>query len=230
MSNNGVVSSSADAESFLPAETLLDNLADALAGPGYALYQSVLPAPLVDALARELAGLPDDRFRPAGIGREDGFQLDHQVRRDRIHWLGGHTRPQRDFLAIMEAVRLGLNRRLFLGLFDYECHYASYAEGAFYKKHLDAFRQPAEAVKPGRVLSTVLYLNHDWQPADGGELLLYQAPDAGKEDQETPLLEKILPRHGRLLVFLSEHFPHEVAMARRERHSIAGWFRTQGRR
>jgi len=71
------------------------------------------------------------------------------------------------------------------------------------------------------VLSTVLYLNRDWQPGDGGELLMF-------DDEDTCLLEAVTPEYGKLIIFLSERFPHEVAIAHRERQSIAGWFRTQG--
>ena len=35
----------------------------------------------------------------------------------------------------------------------------------------------------------------------------------------------VLPRGGTLVVFLSDRFPHEVLPARRERLSLAGWFR-----
>ncbi|MEF1189887.1 2OG-Fe(II) oxygenase, partial [Vibrio parahaemolyticus] len=38
----------------------------------------------------------------------------------------------------------------------------------------------------------------------------------------------IPPRGGRLLVFLSEQFPHEVLPTNAQRFSIAGWFRING--
>ena len=38
----------------------------------------------------------------------------------------------------------------------------------------------------------------------------------------------IPPRSGRLFVFLSEQFPHEVLPTNAERFSIAGWFRING--
>ena len=115
----------------------------------------------------------------------------------------------------MDALRSDLNSRWFLGLFDYECHYARYAPGAFYSKHLDAF-----AGNKNRVLSTVLYLNAAWEAGQGGELQLYSLNGA-------TVLERVAPLHNRLVVFLSERFPHEVLPASRERHSIAGWFRVR---
>jgi SM-20-related protein len=36
---------------------------------------------------------------------------------------------------------------------------------------------------------------------------------------------KVLPSFGTIVVFLSEEFPHEVLPAKRDRYSIAGWFR-----
>jgi SM-20-related protein len=115
----------------------------------------------------------------------------------------------------METLRGFLNGRLFLGLFDYECHYARYAPGAFYSKHVDAFGGDRS-----RVLSTVFYLNENWRAADAGELLLYEE---GGETQ----LESVTPLHNRLVLFLSERFPHEVRPATCKRHSIAGWFRVK---
>jgi SM-20-related protein len=64
----------------------------------------------------------------------------------------------------------------------------------------------------------VLYLNYGWQPDDGGEMLLY------REDEAEPFA-RVLPDMGRIAVFLSEEFPHEVRAAQRDRYSIAGWYR-----
>jgi SM-20-related protein len=203
-------------------ENLLDILADALMRDGYLILANVLPPELVLGLRQELQALPDEELKAAGIGRLDDFQLNRQIRRDKIHWLDGKSETQQAFFSWMETVRLGLNQRLFLGLFDYECHYASYAPGAFYKKHFDTFKNQMNPAQPSRVLSTVLYLNPDWCEGDGGELLLYDEAD------EEKLLRSLAPEYGKLVVFLSDKFPHEVAVAQRERQSIAGWFRTQG--
>jgi SM-20-related protein len=112
----------------------------------------------------------------------------------------------------METLRINLNRHLFLGLFDYECHYAYYPPGAFYRKHVDAFKGDTN-----RILSAVLYLNPIWEPQDGGELVLYS--------NQEELLESILPSYGKLVLFLSQDFPHEVLPVSKSRYSIAGWFR-----
>lgn len=213
-------------------ELLFDEIADALVTQGYIVLPQALPVPLIESLLDRRQSLNEEDFKRAGIGRQDDFQIDSSVRRDRIHWLQRGHPAEVEFLVWMEELRLALNRRLFMGLMDYECHFASYGIGAFYKKHLDAFKRPAPLLQaplqvsplqtqPSRVLSTVLYLNPDWQAGDGGELRLYDEDDA-------LVLETIAPEYGKLVIFLSEKFPHEVLVAQRERHSIAGWFRVSG--
>lgn len=191
----------------------LDYIARSLESQGYAIVSAALPPDVTDAVFVELKSLERAEFKPAGVGRQDDFQLNRFVRSDQICWLRGETKASSAFLQWAEVLRQGLNRRLFLGLFDYECHYASYPQGAFYKKHLDAFKGQSN-----RVLSTVFYLNPQWSPADGGELVIYD--ETGERE-----LERVVPEYGKLVIFLSETFPHEVLPARRERCSIAGWFR-----
>ncbi|MFE8034829.1 2OG-Fe(II) oxygenase [Thiohalocapsa marina] len=173
-----------------------------------------MPPTMLDALFIRITQLPDAALSRAGIGREQAHQLNRFVRQDDTRWLEPGNAVDAGFLDWIEAIRLGLNRRLFLGLFDYEAHYARYQPGAFYKKHLDAF----DTASRNRVLSTVLYLNPNWPASNGGELLLYAS------DGEA-LLERVLPGFGRLAIFLSERFPHEVLPTRATRFSIAGWFR-----
>jgi SM-20-related protein len=161
-----------------------------------------------DLLARR------DQLDGAAIGRGGQRQVVSAVRTDRIHWLDGSSPAQRAFLADLEALRLALNRALLLGLFEYEAHYALYPPGARYLRHYDAFRGGNR-----RILSTVFYLNEGWAPGDGGELRLWRA-----DERE---LATLAPLAGRALLFLSEEFPHEVLPARRDRLSIAGWFRAR---
>lgn len=111
----------------------------------------------------------------------------------------------------MNELRLMVNRQFYLGLFDYECHYAKYEHSDFYKKHLDAFKG-----RSNRVLSTVSYLN---TPAQGGELIIYH-------QESTEVAAKVIRKAGTFVLFESERFPHEVLAAASVRYSIAGWFRT----
>lgn len=198
-------------------DLLLERIATALQYKGYIILDDVLPAHLAQGLLAELDEQMDGGLRPAGVGRGGDYQQNRRIRRDKICWLQGRTPAAAEFLAWMEQLRVGVNRRLFLGLFDYEAHFALYEPGDFYQTHLDAFRDD-KGTGPGRKLSSVLYLNPDWAPGDAGELVLYD--EAGEN-----VLEVVAPTMGRLLVFLSEDFPHEVLAAQRERKSIAGWFR-----
>lgn len=194
-------------------QDLFDQIADALAGPGYIVLPAPLPGELTDALFIHFNTLNEADFKHAGIGRENTHRINPFVRGDRIAWVEATHPAVVDYLDWIEQLRLALNRRLFLGLFDYECQYALYPPGAFYKKHVDAFKGQGN-----RIVSTVLYLNPDWQPQDGGELLLY-TPDSNSP------IETVIPLYGRMAIFLSEEFPHEVARTNKLRRSITGWFR-----
>jgi SM-20-related protein len=199
-------------------ESVLDTIADTLVEQGYIVIEKSLPEKLLHSLLDNFNQLRDEEFKAAGVGRHSDFQLQQMIRSDKIHWIANTTETTAEFLHWMDVLRVGINRRLFLGLFDYESHFAHYPVGAFYKKHLDAFRENQKQGQANRVLSTVLYLNEDWQPQSGGELVIYS------EDDEI-VMEKLSPEFGRLVIFLSEKFPHEVLPANRERKSIAGWFR-----
>ncbi|MGE6210274.1 2OG-Fe(II) oxygenase, partial [Aeromonas media] len=139
-----------------------------------------------------------------------------EIRRDQIHWLDpDQGAPVADYLARMESLRLAANRNLMLGLFDYEAHFARYRRGDFYATHRDAF-----AGRSNRRLTSVFYLNNGWQPQAGGVLRVY--------DNDEQFLMDVSPKGGRLVLFLSEDFPHEVLPASEQRYSIAGWFRVNG--
>ncbi|WP_331353135.1 2OG-Fe(II) oxygenase [Cellvibrio sp. UBA7671] len=201
-----------DTTSAYPSELLLDQIADALTGPGFMVLDQPLPASLIQGLIEHLRA-QQAALAPAGVGRQGDYQRNLDIRGDAIQWLEPGDLAVTEFLSWMDKLRLGINQRLFLGLFDYESHYAVYAPGAFYQKHRDAFRG-----QPGRKLSTVLYLNPDWDLMAGGELVLYD--EAGENE-----LIRLAPQCGRLVIFLSEDFPHEVLPAKQFRQSIAGWFR-----
>ena len=137
------------------------------------------------------------------------------IRGDAIQWLEpGQAAVSDRYLALMDSLRGELNRQLYLGLEDFECHFALYEPGAFYQKHVDRFRDDDR-----RAVSAVLYLNEVWQAEEGGALRLY--PE-GAEPQD------VLPQLGTLVVFLSANLPHEVLPATRERLSLTGWFRRRG--
>ncbi|MFK7159452.1 2OG-Fe(II) oxygenase [Marinospirillum sp. MEB164] len=191
-----------------------DQLIDGLVAQQWFVAPNYLPAALCADLYADLQQLRQQQaLAPAGIGRGQQHLHAETVRGDLTHWLDGATPAQRTYLALMRELKDTLNRELFLGLFEYECHYALYPPGSFYKKHVDSFRG-----RSNRVVTTVLYLNANWQEKDAGEMRLYDP------ETQQPLLD-VPPQAGTLVCFLSEHLPHEVLPTQAERASIAGWFR-----
>lgn len=186
---------------------------DGLAQSRYAVVHDALPPALLAALQSELAALYHaGRFYRAGIGRGQQAALNAEIRGDAICWLEPDMPAGQAYLALMDDLRQQLNREFFLGLQEFEAHYAAYVPGSFYRRHVDR-HQSSDA----RVVSSVFYLNRDWPLAAGGELKLYDAEDR--------LLLTLPPLANTLVLFMSDDMPHEVLAANRERHSIAGWFR-----
>lgn len=102
-----------------------------------------------------------------------------------------------------------LNQSLYLGLEEFECHFAQYPEGSFYKAHKDSFKEADR-----RTITLITYLNENWQEGDGGELRLY----LGNE------ILDIKPYGGTVIGFRSSEILHEVLMSNKERLSLTGWF------
>jgi SM-20-related protein len=180
----------------------------------------VLDKPIVDTLLAKLfIRCHDDkpmRFHAAHVGRGQAKEQMNSIRGDIIDWLDAANSTDQSYLSCMEELRLGLNEALYLGLFDYECHYAIYEAGEGYVKHLDALRGGKN-----RILTTVLYLNEAWQTSNGGELIVFEATG-------NKVIETVNPTFGKMIIFLSESFPHEVLISHATRRSIAGWFRVSG--
>jgi SM-20-related protein len=172
---------------------------------------------LLPELTRELAGQcvqarGQGRMKAAGTGSGRTPGVDSAIRGDSIAWLeAGQSAACDAYLALMEQLRQQLNRELFLGLDEYESHFALYAPGAFYRAHLDRFRDDDQ-----RTVSVVIYLNADWLPEQGGALRLHP---------EGAAIVDIAPEAGRMVMFLSAEMLHEVLPTQRERLSLAGWFR-----
>ena len=196
-----------------------DRASESISTEGWLILPDFIDQETVAALRDECRQLAaTGMFREAAVGNNANHKIRPDIRSDEIHWLeaaqgnGGRQRC----LARFEQLRLALNRQLQLGLFEFECHYARYAPGAFYRKHFDRFRGDAR-----RILSSVLYLNDGWKNGDGGALRLFLG------DGENADHVDVQPVGGTLVLFLSERFAHEVLPAKRERLSLAGWFRTR---
>lgn len=195
------------------AQSDLESICSALATTGYIILPQLLPPALTNALYKRIHTIAP-QFQTAGIGRQQKHQINPTLRSDRTQWLQGEDTAERDYLNAMAQLQTTFNRQLFLGLSEYESHFAHYTSGAFYQRHVDAFTG-----KSSRLVTTLLYLNDNWQVSNGGELLLYL------NDTDT-VLERILPTYGKMMIFMSDQFPHEVLPANRDRYSISGWFRT----
>mgnify|MGYP001575240078 FL=1 len=198
------------------SSTALTGLLDDLAENGWAIVRQALPADLTLELAQECRQRSNiGVLQPAGVGHGSGHGVQESVRGDYIQWLEPNQSAACDrYLDMLEDLRNQLNRAFYLGLVDYEGHFALYPPGAFYQRHLDRFRDDDR-----RAVSAVFYLNADWLLEQGGALRLYLLD--GRELD-------IAPEAGTLVVFLSAELPHGVLPANRDRLSLTSWLRRRG--
>jgi SM-20-related protein len=195
---------------------LLLRIVDDLAASGWSQQNIFLSQDLTRALAAECRKrAAEGELAPAAVGRGPSSEIREGIRGDHIQWIEpGQAQVCDSYLGLMDSLREALNRGLFLGLEDFESHFAMYPPGAFYLKHVDRFRDDDR-----RMVSAVVYLNDAWLPEHGGQLRMY-LNDAEQYD--------VVPVGGCLVVFLSGEVPHEVLPANRERLSLTGWFRRRG--
>ena len=191
-------------------ENLYSNITDALVDDGCIIIENALDKNLCSSLLA--FSKTQNSFKQAGISGAGDLHIDSTKRKDKTLWIDENIPIERDYLSFTNGLKNYLNKELYLGLSYYESHFAIYDEGDFYEKHLDAFKH-----SKNRVVTTVYYLNNEWNADDGGELIVY--------DEEDKFLTKVNPKSNTLVVFLSDKFPHEVLPAKKKRYSIAGWFR-----
>jgi SM-20-related protein len=187
-----------------PAEELLSD--------GIVVHDDFISERRVGELIRCAARRRDrGDFAEARIGADHRLQMRGDIRGDRTCWIAAPSfDEERALLDDLEQLRLDLNRGGYLGLFDLELHYAWYAPGTSYARHVD---QPQG--RDRRKVSLVLYLNDAWTPEAGGELRIFHGNEA----------RDIEPIAGRLVCFLTEGREHAVLTTRRDRLSVTGWFR-----
>ncbi|MGE5624210.1 MAG: 2OG-Fe(II) oxygenase [Bacillota bacterium] len=193
-------------------KSAIPSLAERLTREDWVVWEGFLPTSRVAALTLEMQALRAvGAFRGAGVGRD--AQRHTAIRGDEICWLENGRTPEAERLLHeeLEALRLAVNAATYLGLQDFEGHYAVYPAGASYERHVDGFREGNR-----RVVSLAIYLNENWDAVHGGALRLFPA---GKP----PI--SVMPTAGTLACFLSERVPHEVLPATRARLSLTGWFR-----
>lgn len=191
-------------------------MADSICEQGFYLIDNFLAPDSFNGLRdKALQLMQTNHLKPAKIGHQTIAEIHSDIRRDYIHWLdeaSEHQATQAWFGAI-KAIEASLNQQLFLGLNEFESHFACYQPGAFYKKHIDQFQQTQD-----RRISCVYYLNEQWSDSFGGELILY--------DKSDNLLMSVPPLANRLICFSSD-LPHEVTKTTQCRLSIAGWMKVR---
>jgi len=203
---------------------------------GFCVLDNFLTDATITELANEITDLNNaELMLEAGTGRAL-VTINKQLRGDSIYWLNeiNASAAQKVYLHKMELLRLSLNQHLYLGLFALESHLAIYPSGAGYKKHIDKFNGNNNNRVIGhnaRQISCILYLNQHWLEKDGGQLRIYLNEDPVTPIAATPQLEvshlDISPIGGRLVIFLSDSFYHEVMPTTKDRMSLTGWFLTR---
>lgn len=183
---------------------------------GWSVAENFFSLNLIKKLNETLISLGEKgHLNQAGIGRENNFHIEKSIRNDEISWFddGNLNEAQKQYLSLVKQLQDAFNQFFYLGLFEFEVHFALYSENAFYKRHLDQHKN-----QDTRVITFITYLNESWLDENGGQLQLYF--DDGK-------FVSILPKAGTVVCFMSAEFEHEVMPANRERASLTGWFRKQ---
>ncbi|WP_210330700.1 2OG-Fe(II) oxygenase [Aliikangiella sp. G2MR2-5] len=191
--------------------SLFSQIAGDICSKGYSVVENAFDQFSLQQLKSFVLEQEADKFREAGIGRNEQHLVNQSIRRDKILWIEGNSLQGKMWLDWADQLKSQINQNLFLGLNYFETHVAHYALNDFYRLHTDSFRGANN-----RILTVILYLNENWKSEDGGELVIYPS----KHEKL-----KIAPRSGTLVTFLSEDFPHEVLPSKADRYSITGWFR-----
>lgn len=206
-------------------ELLLNTLAE----QQYCVIDQFIPDDLVRAL-REIALERQQHGLMHQAGTSKMAITDLKLRGDQIAWLeenDSHPAIQQYF-ALLTELQLAVNRHLMMGLDSIETHFAIYpANSSGYMTHIDQFNQHRQILSAGaRTLTLIIYLNENWREDAGGKLRLYLDEHTQTPAKEASHLE-IAPLGGRLVLFSSARFWHEVLPSTRPRISVTGWFKTR---
>ena len=198
-----------------PAMQRFERVVEQILEQDLAVIDGLFPDQILLNLNERLAALnTEDALRPAAVGAAGQSEVHTEIRSDFIRWWPDapeHPAEQAFFTEI-DALTDYLNRTCFTGIRQKEFMYAIYPPGAHYERHVDDFQH-----KNARKFSVVTYLNRDWEPSRGGELVIY---DASGEQRET-----IAPIYGRTVMFPSPLVEHAVLPALADRWSVTGWLR-----
>lgn len=195
-------------------QIIFDSLIDSFIKDKVGIADDFLSKTLASHLKQNLSALYSEKqLLLAGTGNNTGLTHDTLTRSDKIYWLDREhdNEHENSFFKLMDSFVEYLNSTCYTGITGYEFHYTLYEKGSFYKRHLDQFRS-----NKSREYSMIMYLNDDWQQADGGELCVYH-PD---------YTQTIAPQNGKCVFFKSSELEHEVLITTQPRLSITGWLKT----
>ncbi|MBN3583243.1 2OG-Fe(II) oxygenase [Algoriphagus aestuarii] len=199
-------------------ESISERIASEVYEKSYAVIDDFISEELRASLLKEQSELLEaGKFRLAAVGKGEKKQIRTEIRNDQVLWIDSDhlNKFENQYWSKVDEVRQALNQRCFLGLKSFEAHFARYPIGSFYIRHFDQFQQVLY-----RKVTVIIYLNDSWSQEDEGMLRMYLPQDDGSEE-----ILDILPKGGRLVVFLSGEIPHEVIPTKKERISITGWLR-----
>jgi len=205
---------------MLTQEQKFELLIEGIVAKGYAVCDDFLePSEVKNLLNTFVQRYESGKFKDASIGKQSEAHKSALVRGDQILWLETNSVDvaERMLLNKNQAFVDYLNQTCYLGIVGTEIHFAKYNVGKFYRRHRDTFQ-----AQKGRILSVIYYLNPNWIPENGGNLIIYTSENG---------IEKgivIEPLAGRLVCFESEKLEHEVSVAFAERFSITGWLLNRG--
>jgi SM-20-related protein len=194
-------------------QAIFNTLINSFIDNNIGITENFLSPSLAQNLKNNLTDLyAKQQMHNAGTGNAQIFLQDKLMRSDKIYWLDRlHNDVNENlFFDLMDAFVLHLNATCYTGITGYEFHYALYEKGSFYKPHVDQFKN-----NDSRKYSMIMYLNTDWQIADGGQLCIHHKDS----------LQNISPKNGKSVFFKSNELLHEVLMTNKPRMSITGWLK-----
>ncbi len=200
-------------EEKLILNDLYEQIIDDISSKGYSVQTKLFPADLLEGILYKIAIIERQQiFVQAGIGNKNTKTINKEQRKDHIYWIDNYQgATEKGFFQVVNNLVDYLNFHCFTGIKGHEFHYAKYENGAYYKKHVDVFKNDSK-----RKFSMITYLNKDWCSDDGGSLKLYPL---GEEEIE------IFPEFGTTVFFKSDELLHEVLPTARTRYSITGWLK-----
>jgi SM-20-related protein len=211
--------------------TVMPRIQDAdlaeLESKGFVVIPDFLPADLQAALRQDVVNLrSDQKFNIAKIGQDSTNALNEDIRVAETCFIGPTklkdvpSDARKQLYQVLDQVRSDLPGPLDPNLT--ELLYAYYPKGGFYRRHRDAIPGSASVL---RSYSLLLYLNENWTPKDGGQLLLHR--DSGADflpEGEKSNFVQVAPKGGTLVLFQSDAVPHEVLDTNAERLAVVGWY------